>query len=312
MEQGQVHSSGYVRVPLPWEQPRRQANLVVAGSWALSGCFVAMTAASLAFRDFALSVFLAGALAILTCLAVGMHYIALQPWRRDATAARLLPLLATSRAAVFMAYAHGARNSYYALMAGLLVLFSTAPVLVHLVPPDGTWRGGSIRLLAPFIPILTLLPILTFAGKLVRKRRELGIGLAPDGLYHWSWLGCRFIDWDWIVGIHASPVSAPRIDLTLREPTLRPRNEEESWVTRLRVVRRPDNVPAAFLNVHPNVAYYALWFYRRHPELRPELATEAGLERIKQMDFPDVIAEVREHGDILTRAAALRRRYLGL
>jgi hypothetical protein len=311
MAQERLDIGAVIKLPAPWIQPRTQSSRGLAAMIGLVVFFLVADTLMLAFEEYTL---FAVGLPLLGCsisLLATTHHVVFLPWRRNSAGVTRFPLLARNRSCAMVSYAAGARNSYYALMAVLLVLFSTAPLLVHLVPPDGTWRGGSIRLLAPFIPILTLLPILTFAGKLVRKRRELGIGLAREGLYHWSWLGCRFIDWDWIVGIHASPVSAPRINLTLCEPTLRPRNEEESWVTRLKVVRRPDNVPAAFLNVHPNVVYYALWFYYKHPEFRSELETEAGVERIRRMDFSDVIAEVRERGDILTRAAGSRRRPLG-
>jgi hypothetical protein len=299
-------------VPTAWEQTRQRAARSAAVPWVIVLIFLVLGTFALSLGNYAVAVTSTACMIFGLATVFGGYFLALVPWRRGSTGVRLAGTRCDSSACV-MAYAAGPRNAFYGLMAALLVMFMLVPIGTQAVPVVSTLRDIRIHAIGPFVPILAAYPAVMLATAFVRRRRYLGLGLGADGIYSWGWLGCRFVPWEGLAGIRAVTAGSPRIALTTIEPPTRQRNEEENWITRTDVFRRRTvSVIVAYLDVHPNVVYYALWFYRRHPELRPELATEAGLERIKQMDFPDVIAEVREHGDILTRAAALRRRYLGL
>lgn len=72
----------------------------------------------------------------------------------------------------------------------------------------------------------------------------------------------------------------------MREPIQRPVNPEESWLGRTDFFRRRrTRIEVGYLAVNPALAFYALRFYHRHPELRSELGTQAGLERLRSGDL---------------------------
>jgi hypothetical protein len=74
---------------------------------------------------------------------------------------------------------------------------------------------------------------------------------------------------------------------------------EESWISEYDAIRKNlRTIPGYILQGDSVIAYYALCFYLRHPELREELGDERGVERIQRCDFPDVIEETREAGRV--------------
>jgi hypothetical protein len=46
------------------------------------------------------------------------------------------------------------------------------------------------------------------------------------------------------------------------------------------------------------VVYLAVVFYLRHPELRHELATMEGVQRIQRLDFAEVVDELETTGTL--------------
>ncbi|HEY6740273.1 MAG TPA: hypothetical protein VI076_15625 [Actinopolymorphaceae bacterium] len=137
------------------------------------------------------------------------------------------------------------------------------------------------------VPLFATYFAVYLVSPLIRKRRGVGIGLSPDGIYHWSWLGCCFYSWDWIVDVRASGRLAPDIALIVSEPEHRPGNPEESWISNIgRFRERCRTINAGYLKANPVVAYAALKYYLDHPERRQELATDEGVRRIGQLDFP--------------------------
>jgi len=153
--------------------------------------------------------------------------------------------------------------------------------------------------LAPLMPLLVVVPVATLFSRVVRKRKQLGLGLSPRGVYTWTWFGCCFFDWEWIADVRAIERRQLLIELDVHEPLQRPLNPEENWIGQVDLFRRRrTKIQAGFLAVNPAAAFYALCFYHRHPELRHELGTQAGVDRIRGLDFPDVYDEVRRYGDV--------------
>jgi hypothetical protein len=134
----------------------------------------------------------------------------------------------------------------------------------------------------PAVPIVVLL-----VARVVRWRKPLGLGLSPEGVYHWSWFGCRFFPWDAITAVRAIERRGPTVELVVSGDDDRERDPADSWLVVLSSFRKSMRyVNAGYLAVDPALAYHGLRFYHEHPDHRHELATDAGIERLRHADFP--------------------------
>jgi hypothetical protein len=114
----------------------------------------------------------------------------------------------------------------------------------------------------------------------------LGVGLSSVGVYRWSWFSCSFFSWNEIQRILVHEGRELVVQVIAQESRQRPANPEEDWVGRLSVFRRANGrILAGYLSVDPATAYYMLHHYLQHPELRHELGTQAGVERISTGDL---------------------------
>jgi hypothetical protein len=173
------------------------------------------------------------------------------------------------------------------------------PWMMDRVPSDGGWRDSQLRVMAPIVMILGILLLGWVVSGVARKRWALGIGLSPHGVYHWSWTGSCFYAWDWIIGVRATAQRAPGVELELAEQNVHSIDAEENWLAKFHSYRRKmARLPVAGLAVNPGVAYIAMVFYHRCPELRHELATAAAVTRIQKMDFPELIRELEDRGQL--------------
>ena len=189
---------------------------------------------------------------------------------------------------------------FFALLAVLLFTF---PWLIEHSQLTNSWRSAYLRSWAPFAPILGVSAVIWSLGSVVRKRWNLGIGLSPEGVYHFAWFGACFYRWDWIRAIRPIAPSSPQIVLDVIEPDSCPADPEENWVAQLHSYRRKSTTLSVNqLAVNPGVAYIALVFYHRHPECRHELATDDGVTRIQKLDFPELIRELEKTGRLRSRA----------
>lgn len=223
---------------------------------------------------------------------------------------RLLRLQAGNDA-VLMHYHEGMKVSYLWLCFAGGVLFISMPIVAAFVPYDGSYGSARFHSLAPVFPIGALYAVAFLASRVVRKRGELGLGLSPTGVYHWSWFGCCFYAWEWIREIKATDQKrlALMVELIVVEPDGAGRDPEENFVARWDWFRaQRQSLPVQYFAVNPAVPYYALGFYRRHPELRHELGTQEGVDRIRRGDLPDVIEEVREYGRFRAPSVPAERR----
>ena len=174
------------------------------------------------------------------------------------------------------------------------------PLLMSSIPPSGSWRDSLLRAFAQVAPVIGIAGVAwSLLGPLARKRRALGIGLSPEGVYHWARFGCCFFAWEWVNDIQVTARGAPRIVLSVSEPSTRPGNPEENRISQLHSYRRRSTLlGVSGLAVNPGVAYIALVFYHRHPECRHELATNEGVSRIQKMNFPELIKELERTGTL--------------
>jgi hypothetical protein len=217
-------------------------------------------------------------------LAMGPSIYVVHLAGRRRNADRAAQLMVNYQTVVFLPFSRAAKVSYLFLsVVGLTALWSW-PVLAWLIPPDGSRSDSRLRLFAFVAPIFGLYFLGVLCSRLVRKRKEMGLGLGPDGIYYWTWFGCCFVAWDWIARINVASRTGPGAQLIAGEPLELPPNPEENWVARHfdRFRRKKHLINLGYLAVNPAIAYHALRFYHAHPEHRAELSTNAAVERIRQ------------------------------
>jgi hypothetical protein len=121
----------------------------------------------------------------------------------------------------------------------------------------------------------------------VRRGQRLGVGVESGGVYHSSWFGAVFYPWDLIGGIAVHP-RLMTVNLVLNgRGTNWARNPAggdagEGAFFRAAQRRRLTRLPLGNLAVRPGAALQALELYEAQPELRAELDTEAGLQRLRR------------------------------
>lgn len=189
------------------------------------------------------------------------------------------------------------------LVGSLAMVFFFFPWMMDRVRSDGGWRDNQLRAMAPFMAIAGVVLLGWLFAGVARKRRDLGIGLSPHGIYHWAWAGSCLYEWNRINEIRPTAHRAPAIELDIAEPNAPGGNVEENWLAKFQSYRRQlSRLPVTGLTVNPGVAYIALVFYHRHPELRYELGGEAAVTRIQKMDFPELIRELEDRGELRSTA----------
>jgi hypothetical protein len=208
-------------------------------------------------------------------------------WRRQSGA--VTSLTSERRALVLVPYASSWRYGVLLLQVSLLILFLVMPFATGTISEDDPSRSAQrLHLLGPWMILFAPFPLLFLLSGLVRKRAEMGLGLGPDGIYHWSWLGCSFYSWRAVVGLVAYNDRGAKVQLVAgANPAQEPTNLEENWFSKFDSVRKGNaKIAVTVFAVHPALVYYALRFYHENPELRAELGTDAGVERIRRADFP--------------------------
>ncbi|REF35325.1 hypothetical protein DFJ64_0701 [Thermasporomyces composti] len=219
-------------------------------------------------------------------------------WRRGSSGVRL-SRLRDGMFAVTMwsrpAFTISASLAY----AWLGVALVSHPFVMAMIPSSGTRTDAQLRALGYVSTVVGLIFLCFACSRIVRKRGQLGIGLSPEGVYHWSHFGCCFYRWESIIDILPVVVRSPRIELVVVEPAGRQRNPEENFLASWLIFRRRNRrIELHYLDVNPGVVYLAVVFYLRHPELRHELATMEGVQRIQRLDFAEVVDELETTGTL--------------
>ncbi len=120
------------------------------------------------------------------------------------------------------------------------------------------------------------------SGRLARGR----VGLSPDGIYHRSLTFEHFVPWHAVNTISAEDISGPLI-VTKVAASDHTQVRRTSWIGKQQEFKLLPYgaVRARSLEVDPAVLYHTLRYYHAHPGARPELATDAGLRRIRTGDL---------------------------
>lgn len=222
--------------------------------------------------------------------------------------------------AVMIPFSRTMCYAYMALLANAVVVLLAAACYAGATPHDGSFKGACIRALVFVFPLLAIVLAASLIRVVIALREGSALALTPDGVFHWSWFGSCFYHWDWIRDVRARSQEFPRlpsglklpmeifVQLSVAEPHGIRLEPEESLTARWNYFRgRMEQISVKYLSVHPTVPYYALEFYRRHPELRHELGTQEGVERIRSCDLSEVTEEVRERGAFAHQAPNIRR-----
>lgn len=106
--------------------------------------------------------------------------------------------------------------------------------------------------------------------------------LSPQGIYHRSLTFEHFAPWCAVHTVSAEDVSGPLI-VAKASPFDHTRVRRTSWAGKQQEFQLLPYmaVRGRSLATDPAVLYHALRYYHAHPEARPELATDAGLQRIR-------------------------------
>jgi hypothetical protein len=203
--------------------------------------------------------------------------------RRNFRAVELMTLAA--RPAVFMAWPRVDVYARQTLNVTFFLVLALLPFLMEIIPDDESREYARISAISFFAPLFAVGMGAYIVAGFVRRGR-LGIGLSPAGVYHRSWFGTCFYPWESIQGIQ--PVRRPRLAvlMSVRESARRNPNPEETPIGGFGAFRRSmTRIQAGALAVNPALAYHALGFYLAHPDLRGELGTESGVERIRAAEF---------------------------
>jgi hypothetical protein len=234
--------------------------------------------------------------AILIPVVPGTYFLLVDPWRRSSWNVRLLELRSSGQASTLVPNSAVAGFFVYALCLVVLVFSVLTATVVRPLTDD----GSALRVFATISPAAGLVAAAVLLSPLLRRRRQQGLGLSPGHVHHWWWFGGYALRWEWITEIRAATAGNARIEMLVAPPPDRAYDDEETWISRSKLFRRPKHiVVVGYLDANPTAVYYALCFYLRHPELRHELGTEASIERIQRLDFAGLEAEVIKYGRIL-------------
>jgi hypothetical protein len=104
---------------------------------------------------------------------------------------------------------------------------------------------------------------------------------SPAGVTHRSLTFTNFAPWDSVLQVDADWMNTPNIMVrAIASPRTRLHRRTGRFGTAELRYLPTMLVRTYWLATDPAVVYHALVFYHAHPELRPELATQAGLDRI--------------------------------
>ncbi len=273
--------------PSDWESARSRRRPFAAVAALLSALLIVSGAVDIAQRNNLRGTFTLASAGFLTVgiLAGYLSRIAPIGRRNLAIGVRDLP-----DRALYVPLSRFFSHTYTLLYLLGVCYFSALPVLAHAVSPDAPSRFYSRFLaLTEIAPAFAALCAVFLVARIVRWRRPLGLALSPEGVYHWSWFGCRFRPWEKIHVIRSRERRGPIIELFPHEDGSE-RDPADSWLCRFGLFRDyMSRINAGYLAVNPALAFYALRFYHVHPELRDELSTDAGVQRLRRADFPKLL-----------------------
>ncbi|SDP56195.1 hypothetical protein SAMN04487905_105218 [Actinopolyspora xinjiangensis] len=188
--------------------------------------------------------------------------------------------------AVVIPYSRGLTSTYVVMTASMLALFGFfATISLLIITDDGSGDGSMILLfVASGTATLYLLLLVVEALRGALSRGVLA--LAPTGVYHRSWAFTSFFSWESVISVTAGTTGGQLITAAVYD------NSTPYFHRRSRMWRQPElslaphlGVQGVNLSVDPALAYHALHYYQRHPEMRAELGSQAGVDRIRSANL---------------------------
>ncbi|MGB8961860.1 MAG: hypothetical protein WCC38_07890 [Pseudonocardiaceae bacterium] len=158
-------------------------------------------------------------------------------------------------------------------------------IIIALVAVVGLASTG-FRDAALFVPALVSMAFVVYLSwfliEVLRRRVARGaLILSPRGIYHRSWSFDNFLPWDSAISVTAGELDGPLIRVAARE------DAESQFQRRTRMWKQPElklaphmAIRGTYLSINPALVLHALSYYLNQPSARPELGTEAGVNRV--------------------------------
>jgi hypothetical protein len=106
--------------------------------------------------------------------------------------------------------------------------------------------------------------------------------LSPRGIYHRSWSFDNSLAWESAASVTAEEGDGQMITVTAYQ------NAEPQFQRRTRMWKQPEltlaprmAIRGMYLSVNPALVLHTLHYYLDHPDARGELATEVGMNRVR-------------------------------
>ena len=164
-------------------------------------------------------------------------------------------------------------------------------------------------ILSPVIWLALVAGLLVYVvGRAMVKWTRVGVGMDARGIYHWWWAGCSFYPWEEISDIELMrPIVGPSVRIVVGKYAYEASSIETTIGRSPSVRRRNRKLNLGSLRTHPGLAYQALFFYLRNPELREELEDERSVERMRRRDYGKIPLEIEMHGRALSPCEAVSK-----
>jgi len=182
-----------------------------------------------------------------------------------------------------IAYSRAVWVTYWAMACVSLAGFgSMAAISGRALIAEDWWPIGSTLAFVIFMSTTAYLAIFCFQG-LAGKLRRGYVALSPDGVYHRGWAFRADAPWDGIISVEAAELDGPLIHVIVT-------TDGGAWIERTSRLWKQEELAFApslairgrWLSVDPALLYHALRYYHTHPEACPELASPAGVQRLRE------------------------------
>lgn len=285
-----INSSNEGQLPWPsqWGRSQWLKYTLVAAFFAFFGC-VGVAAG--------VSIFLPGfnddrafILVIAAPLCFGLAGIAivtrLRVRSRPTTAVHSTSMSAVGGPALVIPYSLALGVIYWVIGVATIVLFLIIAVVAVVGLASTRFRDG-VLLVEALVSIGFVVYLSWIVIEVLRRRVVRGaLILSPRGIYHRSWSFDNFLPWDSAVSVTADEFDSQLITVEAYE------NAEPRFQRRTRIWKQPElklaprmAIRGIYLSINPALALHTLRYYLDQPGARQELATEMGVNRIRNGRF---------------------------
>lgn len=281
-----ISGSSEEQLPWPsqWGRPQRLKYMLVVAFFAFFGCVGVAAGVSIFLPGFNDDRAFLLALAPPFCFGVaGIAIVTrLRVRSRPTTAVHLTSVSALGGPALVIPYSLALGVIYWAITATMIVFFLVLAVVAVVGLASAGFRDGAL-LVAALVSTGFVVYLSWFVIEVLRKRVVRGaLILSPRGIHHRSWSFDNFLPWDSAVSVTAGELDGQLITVVADE------NAEPQFDRRTRMWKQPElkcaphmAIRGMCLAINPALAFHALRYYLDQPGARQELATEAGVNRVR-------------------------------